>query len=172
MSVLLRKFVFFRNKAAAIGVLCLFLKGSFLFFLNTICFSGSVSYAQDAPVFDTGMLGMMMDQNQKKPKTEEEAMIFVESYFLEMMFLKPMFQSQPSMLSEEEKAEMGSFADTSMQDQLITRAMAERLAKQDVLGMRKLFKGHGRLDGDTSQVLTKKDNSRYMGGLTIGKVPH
>ncbi len=170
MSVLLRKFVFFRNKAAAIGVLCLFLKGLLFVFKHNL-FPGSVSYAGCAGV-DTGMLGMMMDQNQKKPKTEEEAMIFVESYFLEMMFLKPMFQSQPSMLSEEEKAEMGSFADTSMQDQLITRAMAERLAKQDVLGMRKLFKGHGRLDGDTSQSLTKKDNSRYMGGLTIGKVPH
>jgi len=140
------------------------------FFLMFSFFVGKELYAQASPVFDTGMLGMMMDQQtQKKPKTEEESIEFVQAYFLEMMFLKPMFQTQPSMLSEEEKAEMGSFADTSMQDQLITKAMAERLAKQDVLGLKKQFKrqhaGAGPVTAETSK------SSRYMSGFVMGKVP-
>jgi Rod binding domain-containing protein len=131
-------------------------------------FLGRHIHAQEGPVFDTGMLGMMIDQHQKKPKTEEEAIEFVEAYFLEMMFLKPMFQSQPSMLSEEEKAEMGSFADTSMQDQLITRAMAERLAKQDVLGLKKQLKRQG---GSSPLGPVEKEAPRYQAGFVMGKVP-
>jgi hypothetical protein len=139
------------------------------FLLMFSVFLGTWAYAQESPVFDTGMLGIMMDQQQKKPKTEEEAMVFVEAYFLEMMFLKPMFQSQPSLLSEEEKAEMGSFADTSMQDQLITRAMAEKLAKQDVLGLRKHFQRPGQ---SASAVAPRhKEVPRYTAGFVMGKVP-
>lgn len=144
------------------------------FFLMASFFLGRLTYAQEAPVFDTGMLDMMMDQHKKKPKTEEESMEFVEAYFLEMMFLKPMFQTQPSMLSEEEKAEMGSFADTTMQDQLITRAMAERLAKQDVLGLKKQFKRHGGTVATatvTAKTPAVKVTPRYTSGFVMGKVP-
>ncbi len=130
------------------------------------CF-GTWTQAQDMPLFDSGVLGMMMDEQQKKPKTEEESMVFVQSYFLEMMFLKPMFETQPSMLSEEEKAEMGSFADTTMQDQLITREMAKRLAKQDVLGLNKHFKR----SSAATLVPTQKEVPRYAGGFVLGKVP-
>ena len=128
---------------------------------------GSWIHAQDMPLFDSGVLGMMMDQQQEKPKTEEESMAFVQTYFLEMMFLKPMFETQTSMLSEEEKAEMGSFADTTMQDQLITREMAARLAKQDVLGLKKHFKR----SGGSVLAPVQKESPRYAWGFVMGKVP-
>ncbi len=132
----------------------------------SLCLRG-VALAQEMPLFDSGVLSMMMDQQQKKPKTEAESMAFVQSYFLEMMFLKPMFETQPSMLSEEEKAEMGSLADTTMQDQLITREMATRLAKQDVLGLNKHFKR----SGGAAMAPVEQKVPRYSGGFVMGKVP-
>lgn len=147
------------------------LKGSVMLASLSFFFGVShVAHAQDMPIFDSGMLGVMMDNVRKKPKTEDESLAFVQAYFLETLFLRPMMQEKPSLLSEEERQEMGSFADTDMQDQLITREMAEKMAKQDVLGLNKHFRRHS-VSASSVVPVAKKEVNRYTGGFVIGKVP-
>jgi hypothetical protein len=127
-------------------------------------------HAQEAPMsfFDNSMVGVLMDQQKKKPKTDEESIAMVESYLLEMMFLRPMLEKPPSVLTEEEQTELGSMADTTFQNEMFIRELATRLSQKDILGLKKKLLKHGSRGSAVAARTTVKTD---VSGFVIGKVP-
>lgn len=135
---------------------------AFVFFAAA---SGQI-FAYSGEIYDPATVGIIVNQQQKKPKTKEEAMRILQAYLLESIMLKPMFEGETSLLTEEEREELGAFADTSLQNQLIIRELSDRLAEEDVLGLNTQLTRRGGASASRMRVDTARASS-----FVIGKVP-
>lgn len=72
-------------------------------------------------------------------KTPEQQLEEMQAYFLETVFLKPFVENDQSIFTDEERQQMGDDTSREMQQSLMTRTFAQRLAKQDLLGFKKIY---------------------------------
>jgi hypothetical protein len=69
----------------------------------------------------------------KRNKTKEESIEELEAYYLETMFLPNMIGQNQSLMTEEEKAEAPMSVDSDVENQILIKELAKKLAKQDIL---------------------------------------
>ena len=115
----------------------LYLRSLIFVFILTI-----VSYGQMGIPFDMDVIQLQEQNRSGKYKTDEEKLEFIQSQYLKEMFLKYIFNSDLSLLTEEDKAEtLVPVSDLKMQNDLMIQMYADLLAKQDLLQLKKLYLG-------------------------------
>ncbi|MFC1751943.1 hypothetical protein ACFL96_00905 [Thermoproteota archaeon] len=75
------------------------------------------------------------ESNDKKEKMLEE----IQAYLIETVFLQPIFEMQDASLFEDEEENQFYKRQSQVENQLIVRALAEKLAEQDILQLKKLY---------------------------------
>ena len=115
---------------------------SYLVSLIVVFFFVMTSYGQMGIPFDMDVIQLQEQNRSGKYKTDEEKLEFIQSQYLKEMFLKYIFNSDLSLLSEEDKAEtLVPVSDLKMQNDLMIQMYADLLAKQDLLQLKKLYLG-------------------------------
>ncbi len=110
-----------------IGV-CAFVLG-----LAIVCVAQEESSSFSAPM----EVDPSLYNTHKRPVNKEQSVEELEAYFLETIFLKNMSGMDQSLLTEEEQADSPMSVQLDVQDQMMMKALSTKLAKQDILGLKK-----------------------------------
>ena len=76
---------------------------------------------------------------QQADSDDAQSLEKMQSYLLETLFLKPFSEHDGSILTEEEREQMGDSKSKEMQQAMMTRTFAQKLAKEDILGFEKIY---------------------------------
>ena len=96
-----------------------------------------------ADMMDPGAAMMMHQQRRMNgAMSNEQKLEQMQSYFIEELFLKHIFDPELAVLDDEDEEDMGLVpqGDFDMQNSLMLQAYADKLAQDDVLKLKKMFK--------------------------------
>ncbi len=124
----------------------------FVLCLIILCYWNTYIHAEN----DYDNMLMMPDAIQTLPLTKsnnpKKILEETQSYLLEEVFISSFMNMNTSLLTDEEKEDINAFGvDSTYQDDIMKKAFANALAKQDVLGFKKLFKKYYKEDKPTGK---------------------
>ena len=106
----------------------------------------SVTYAMDPSMamFGQDYNQLLRGMSQASPERREKMLEEVQAYYIETLFVKPIFQGNEAfteMLKDEDEDSMfTSSQDSQMTNMMLSRHYAKLLAKQDLLNFKQLLK--------------------------------
>ncbi len=119
-----------------------------LFFLLMVLFLSSGVYAQDFETQGGGGDGMdssmFLDNDLDRAFNDEKKVEKFQTFFIQEVFTRPMFEMQESIGGDEEDDEDGDTFISSKQDketmnQLLAHVLARDLAKKDAFKLKKIL---------------------------------
>lgn len=131
------------------------MKQFLLFLIAFIC--PLMLNAQMGVPFDIDVLEYQNQNKAQKYKTDEEKLEFIQARYLKEMFLKYIFNSDISLLTEEEQADsVVPVSDMKLRNDMMVQVFAELLAKQDLLQLKRQYLS----DPESVQLNINSDQNR------------
>jgi len=100
-----------------------------------------MGFIPTVPVLDYSNIDKLTIDEAKK---DEQVLEEMSARFIETMLTKPMFESDLSFFEDEDEE---SFVSTKQEqeffNQMLSRELAKELARQDILGLKRMYLGEG-----------------------------
>jgi Rod binding domain-containing protein len=103
---------------------------------------GISSFVPSVPIMDYSSMNQL---SLKEKQNDEKVIEEMQARYIELMLTKPLFQSDLEFFESDDEEEnfIGSSQEKQFFQQMLSREMAMELARQDLLGLKRMYLEQG-----------------------------